>query len=744
MKFNNLIFCTYLFFTFIGNAQQIPSKKVIENSKLSSYLTAEVKAKLSKGGNISEVTLANYLREKFSERYFYNWKNFDERFTTYKEIYPTKKAAHTENALDHINKYNDSTQWILPFNYLNGEPVNAYALRHLARQHKMVDIAYYYHYQDKNSQYLDYFTNQLNSLNVALDKNEYETIENGNGVYEAFRSGYRVLNWLHIHNMFLGESEYSDEDQLKTIATLLQHAAYLYERNPVFHAGNHQTRGLSALAMIAVLLRDFEGADNWYKHAMKLLEAHMSKEINDDGFQFERSVHYHMSDIGNYYYVYQLAKISNIKVGDFWENQLKALFTTLTKIAYPDKSAPVLQDDTDNPWAEKNDISGALTLGYLLFEDPAIGYFANTNVAAKMYWYLNNKQLQLLNSIQKVKPTISSVEFPTTGYYIQREGWEANDKMMIISAGLDAFKPDHQHGDMLGIQAMANGKVILPNYQVRYSLKDYGFFKNSMVKNVALVNDELQGKKYTSNQGGSGFGKFKELPNPTVINWITTENYDVFAGSHDGFKNLDVDYSRQIIYIKNDFWIVKDNFKASKEHNYKQVWQGHYSFENKPNLLRVTFDDASGSDIFQLRKIDNVEGNGSRGKQWAVVSKKATNFNFITAVFPYKGYSNRIDELSDSPVLKGWDLNKSNFKLEGNNVVSLSKDASNYIFDVTKITYNNTTILFSETTDIYVVVTNNELTIQLLGLSELKVTILSSNKEYSEDLKFNTTISIKL
>ena len=27
------------------------------------------------------------------------------------------------------------------------------------------------------------------------------------------------------------------------------------------------------------------------------------------------------------------------------------------KIAFPDKSAPVLQDDTDNPWAEKNDIS---------------------------------------------------------------------------------------------------------------------------------------------------------------------------------------------------------------------------------------------------------------------------------------------------------------------------------------------------------------------------------------------------
>ncbi len=54
-----------------------------------------------------------------------------------------------------------------------------------------------------------------------------------------------------------------------------------------------------------------------------------------------------------------------------------------------------------------------------------------------------------------------------------REGWKPDDKMMIVSAGLDGEKPDHQHGDMLGIQAMANGKIILPNYQVRYSLEDF-------------------------------------------------------------------------------------------------------------------------------------------------------------------------------------------------------------------------------------------------------------------------------
>lgn len=702
MEFKRLIFYVYLFFTFIGNAQQIPTDKVIENSKLSDYLKEDIKAKLSTNGVISEAELANYFRVKFSERYFFNWENFDDRFKKYKETYPAIEASHAERALDHISKYSDSTQWVLPFNYLNGEPVNAYALRHLARQHKMVDIAYYYSYQNKNPKYISYFTNQLKSLNTALHQNKYEKIEDGNGVYEAFRSGYRVLNWLQIHTMFLGEESYLDDDQLRTIGTLLQHGAHLYAKNTKFKPGNHQTRGLSALVMISILLRDFEGTDIWYKHAMELLKEHLSKEINDDGFQFERSVHYHMSDIGNYYYVYQLAKINNIKVGDFWEDKLKSLFTTLTKIAYPDKSAPVLQDDTDNPWAEKNDISGALTLGYLLFEDSSLGYFANNYVNSNMYWFLNNKQLKLLNSIKKEEPTIMSVSFPTTGYYISRNGWDIHNNMMIISAGLDAFKPDHQHGDMLGIQAMSNGKVILPNYQVRYSLEDYGFFKNSMVKNVALVDNEVQGKQYTSNKGGSGFGKFLELPNPKVISWNTNKEYDVFVGSHDGFENIGVNYSRQVISIKNNFWIVKDNFTSKKPHTYKQVWQGHYSYENAPNLLRATFDDASGLDIYQLKKVDTSNVNGVRGKQWSIVAKNANNnFSFITALFPYKGYENRIDETVKSFNLGTWKIN--NQKLFSSDASIILSNKTTYIlFETLEIESDEVSIQLNEKSDVII------------------------------------------
>lgn len=705
-------------------AQDIPVRTVMPIEQLSQFLTGDVKQVLTKEGEITEAVLAKYFREKISERYFYDWNNFDQRFQSYQDIYPGSEKGHTERALDHMAKYDGSTQWKLPFNYLNGEPVNAYALRHLARQHKMVDIAYYYNYQNKDTKYIEYFKNQQRSLNAGLDAGKYEKIEDGNGVYEAFRSGYRVLNWLQIHNVFLGQDSYSDEDQLKTLATLLQHGAHLYETNQEFHSGNHQTRGLSALAMVSILLRDFEGTDKWYEHSMMLLEEHLAKEINGDGFQFERTVHYHISDIGNYYYVYQLAKKSNLNVGQFWEDKLKSLFTTLVKIAYPDKSAPVLSDDTNIPWAEKNDISGALTLGYLLFEDPEMGYFANNNVQAKMYWYLSDSQLKMLKNIEAKKPEYKSLHFPTTGYYIMRDGWNMSDNMMIISAGLDALKPDHQHGDMLGIQAMANGKVILPNYQVRYYLKDLELFKNSMTKNVALVDKELQGKQYTSNKGGSGFGKFKELPNPKVISWTTNDKMDVFVGSHDGFENIGVNYSRQVIYLKKDFWIVKDNFKSDKSHEYKQVWQGHFSNEQAPNLIRTTFDDGSGLDIYQLNKIDEVKSDGRRGKAWSVVSKTGKeNFSFITIVYPFNTFDKRIDEDRQNPDLKGWKLNDSKWKTDNLDSISLTKENASIFFSVSKLELDTNKMEFDEAVDVLIVFKDEKIKVQLLSDKETKIKI---------------------
>ncbi|MBX2814674.1 MAG: heparinase II/III-family protein, partial [Saprospiraceae bacterium] len=355
------------------------------------------------------------------------------------------------------------------------------------------------------------------------------------------------------------------------------------------------------------------------------------------------------------------------------------------------------------PWAETNDISGAMTLGYLLFGDPEFGYFASDKVDQRVYWFLSNQQIKDLENIVEKPPTYGSLSFDHTGYFVMREGWGENDKMMVVSAGLDENKPDHQHADMLGIQAMAYGNVILPNYQVRYSLEDFDFFKNSMVKNVALVDDEVQGKEWTSNRGGSGFGKFGSLPNPKVLAWRSNTHFDFFAGRHDGFENIGVEHERKILFIKNHFWVLKDKFTADTPHEYKQVWQGHYTHESGPDLLRATFHDAVGFDLYQVRSTDTLQAGGARGKNWTVVSKEdRSNFSFLTVLYPYQGYNNRLDENAEVKVMNGWAVNDFDDHIEGAEPVTLSRNREVYCFDVQALSLPTTQIIFEVPTDFFV------------------------------------------
>ena len=326
-----------------------------------------------------------------------------------------------------------------------------------------------------------------------------------------------------------------------------------------------------------------------------------------------------------------------------------------------------------------------------------------------------------------------------------REGWDNQDKMLVISAGLDPDKPDHQHGDMLGVQAMANSKVILPNYQVRYSLKDLELFKNSMVKNVALVDEELQGKKYASNKGGSGFGKFKKLPNPTTLGWHTYNNTDVFVGSHDGFENVGVAYTRQVINVKNDFWIVKDNFKSELPHTYKQVWQGHYSSENGQDLLRSSFDNGSGLDILQLKQTDSIVTSGQRGKEWSVVMKKdQKDYSFITILFPFEKYDQRIAEATPEGKLKGWSLNASPMVSDNKKITSLTKESTTIAFTVKELKIDAITVRFSQRSDVMIQVENENLQITLLSDEKVEVTITQGKDTMSKSLTPASQLEYKI
>ncbi len=753
----NLLLIHIVLFSLISaiRAEMVPSDHVLTDSELIDFLNPQYNPQLEqiqsdfKNGNEEKALeeLSQYFKERFSERYFFNWKNFDSRFDFYNRNYSGRKEYHISQAHDHMDLYEPYTQWKMPFINKKGEEVVSYPYRHLTRQHKADDIALAFFYTD-DIKYLNYIPEQARSINEAFDNGEVESIANGNGAYEVYRAGNRMFNWLFAHQVLLASAEYTPVQQLTMIKCFLHTAAQLYQTNQKYYRGNHQTRGMSALAMISFLFPEIKGSETWTRHSLKILEEHLRYEIFKDGFQFERSVHYHISDIKNYFLPYQLASINNIKLDPVWETSLYGLFDVLAKLAFPDRNAPVLQDDTDSPWAEFNDIGDPMALGAILFSRPEFNYFASSKVSSDDYWILNQEQMDQFKNLGKKKPETGSLSFRETGYFIMREGWEEEDLYMIISAGLSKEKPDHQHGDMLGLQIYANGKVLLPNYQVRYYLEDLIEFKNSWTKSVLLIDSIPQGLEWKANKGGSGFGKWQKLPEPEVISWYTSEELDFFTGSHNAYDDLMLKPYRSVFFIKDGVWIVKDRIVSREgKHKAQQVWQGHYDVETENVFIRSVFSDGGGLEIIQLNEpVNTIYKTSLRGKGRTVFEKEVEgNTGFVTLLHPYAGFDKRIDEdfFADKK-LDSW-IFSSGQNLPETIITDadqiIYKDDHYLLLGLSKLEIHGKSVINQAAdSDLWVVINDTEINVRNCGINKMSV---SDNKKKTE-LKPGNSIIVKI
>ena len=556
-----------------------------------------------------------------------------------------------------------------------------------------------------------------------------------------------MFNWLLTHNAFLASDKYNWKDQIELIKTFLHTGAQLQKRTKNFSYGNHHTKGLSSLFQLAVLFPEFSGTEVWLKQSIDLLTLHLQREINDDGFQFERSVHYHIGDIENYFYVYQLAKINNIKLPAEFTKKLRSMFEALVKIAQPDKHLPVLQDDTDAPWSEFNRVDIVMTIGAILFQNKTFRYFSSDEIPSDYYWLIKPDDAKIIYKEKGEKPFVGSTALSSTGYYVMRNGWETNNDYMVISAGLSKEKPDHQHGDMLGLVSYSNENEILPNYQVRYFLDDLNTFKSSWVKNVALVDSVPQGQNWKPNSGGSGFGKWEKLPQPKTLQWFSSDDVDYFAGTHNGYDSINVKYFREVIFIKDGFWIVKDNFKSSSNHSFQQIWQGHYGIENN-NHLRSTFANGSGLEIIQLKN-DNYKINceGWHGKQNFVfnVSNKK-DFSFSTLLFPFKKFGEIINNAqNDSFNLGDWKVLKNIKTSEIESEYLFNKNDSVFLLINAKyLTLNNQKFLIEKPSTLYIKKIKEKFEIILLGNENIKLSKTKDKFSFTKELILIPGEKIKL
>jgi hypothetical protein len=365
-----------------------------------------------------------------------------------------------------------------------------------------------------------------------------------------------------------------------------------------------------------------------------------------------------------------------------------------------------------------------------MFADPRYAYFASDNPAVEYYWLMNQNEMKS----EKVKshyPGILSSELEQTGYYVMRDGWDENALQMVFSAGLSEVKPDHQHGDMLGVTAFGLGTELLPNYQVAYKYDDFPFWKNSWTKNVAIVDSQLQGREWKPNQGGSGFGKWKVLPKPSVKLWIKNDKFDYIAATHDGFDNLGVKYTREIVFIKDQYWLVFDNFISKEPHEYQQIWQGSYDVNSESEVFK-TINENSRFFISQLNTDKfRISKSSFRDKSNLVFSiDKNGSYQFITLLCPVNNLEQKPENLfSTDNILSDWNL-----EIQANKI--LKANEGYLLLDAVKIYFAKKVIKLDETAHLFVMIKNEQLEMSLLNSDKVNYEVFDNSSRVYEKVEW--------
>jgi hypothetical protein len=140
-----------------------------------------------------------------------------------------------------------------------------------------------------------------------------------------------------MHQLLLASKRYTVDDQILMLKLLLLHGAKLADQSKQFNWGNHQLVGLVALYELAVVFPEFEASEKWHSQALKIILQHLEKEIAPDGFQAERSSHYHKLDIANYFLVLQFARLNGEELPPVFHERFRNMFGAMAQLAMPNK-----------------------------------------------------------------------------------------------------------------------------------------------------------------------------------------------------------------------------------------------------------------------------------------------------------------------------------------------------------------------------------------------------------------------
>ena len=380
---------------------------------------------------------------------------------------------------------------------------------------------------------------------------------------------FRTISWLWALHFFKHSEHLTPPLFLRLSKFLYLNGRHLETYLSTYFSPNtHLTGEALGLYYLGTVLPELRAAARWRETGRRILLAELSRHVRPDGVYFEQATYYHRYTADFYLHFALLARAN----GEAWDARLApklaALLDHLTHLTRPDGTTPFLGDDDGGRLVmlderRADDFRATLSDGAALLGRADYKHVAG-RAAEQTLWLSGAEGLGRFDALEAREPERTSRDFPDGGYYVMRDGWGEGADYMLLDCGphgAEAIGSGHAHADALSFVLSARGRTLLVDpgtYTYTGSREERDRFRSTAAHNALTVDGE-------SSAVPRGPFSWERAARCEARRWHTSDRFDFFEGSHDGFARLarPADYTRAVLFLKGDYWVVLDRVRPA-------------------------------------------------------------------------------------------------------------------------------------------------------------------------------------
>jgi Heparinase II/III N-terminus/Heparinase II/III-like protein len=364
-----------------------------------------------------------------------------------------------------------------------------------------------------------------------------------------------------------------------------------------------------ALFFIGTLCLELEAAERWKQKGWTIVlreaERHtvVDGETRGEHARLEQSTGEHVCALDLFLHACILASLNQMAVPTEFERVLEDMLEILSLLGRAGAPPRLGGSDGGRAFNSRRNrpehLLDPLSTGAILFGRGDFKFLAG-DLREETLWLLGASGAQEFDRLPRQPPRQGSAALPASGLYLM--GGTEQQLVMDVRPE-NAIAASRGQAVALCMSLNRGGRALLidpglPGWDKNERARDR--FRRALVHNTLLVE--------SPDQREAGFAPGNHTPGLSVEGWISGHNFDLFAGSHDGYSRpgVSVVHRRWVFSRNTQFWLVRDQALGEGVQSLDLFW--HLCPElSRYNGVSGMFAEANGG--AGLRVL-TVEGHG--------------------------------------------------------------------------------------------------------------------------------------